>query len=120
MESEETRGGQQWDDARAGDGERPAGDDGGDGEPRVRHDGDDGKRRGIDDTHDGDASHGSGDGHDGGDGGDGVRAVGGIQAPRGTMALVVVYLSAVGILWAYMYLILLRSEGVWGVMHGGM
>ena|GEM_PF-2765368 len=48
------------------------------------------------------------------------RVTGELEAPRGTMALVIVYLSVIAVLWAYMYVILLRSEGVVGAMRGGM
>jgi len=47
-------------------------------------------------------------------------AAGEIQAPRGTMALVLVYIAATVVLWAYMYFILMHSEGVVGTVYGEM
>ena len=40
--------------------------------------------------------------------------------PQGTMGIVLIYIAVMAALWGYMYAILLRSEGFWGRLSGGV
>lgn len=42
------------------------------------------------------------------------------STPQGTMGIVLIYLAVMAALWGYMYVILLRSEGIWGGLSGGV
>lgn len=42
------------------------------------------------------------------------------STPQGTMGIVLIYLAVMAALWGYMYVILLRSEGVWSGLSGGV